>query len=92
MSIVKNLVDLLGGEIKFKSKPGEGTRFDITIDFAIDESEGHVEEEIENVEIVSFEGRRVLLVEDNEMNREIATDILEEQGIIVDVEDDGKCF
>ena len=44
----------------------------------------------EDSEIVDFTGKKILLVEDNEMNREIATEILEEIGFIIDTAEDGK--
>jgi Response regulators consisting of a CheY-like receiver domain and a winged-helix DNA-binding domain len=40
--------------------------------------------------VVDFTGRRVLLVEDNEMNREIAQDILEDEGLAVETAEDGS--
>ncbi|MBO2517755.1 MAG: hypothetical protein CW338_10905, partial [Clostridiales bacterium] len=89
LSIVKNLIDLMGGNIEVQSEPGKGTRFEITLDFRIDDAAGQTGDESTGIGLISFEGRRVLLAEDNEMNREIARDILEEQGIIVEDAEDG---
>lgn len=88
LSIVKSLVDLLDGEIKVESTPGKGTRFDIIIDFKINTE---VCEPGKNIEAqpISMEGKKILLVEDNEMNREIAVDLLCERGIIVEEAGDG---
>lgn len=94
LSIVKSLVDLMEGEITVQSEPGVGTRFDIVLDFAIvDEDKA---EEIEKkaaiatrVGRVFYEGRRILLAEDNEMNREIAKNLLEDKGFIVEEAEDG---
>lgn len=89
MAIVKNLVDLMGGDIEVKSEIGKGTRFDITIDFKINDN-GLSEKGIDvNLSSVSFKGKRVLLVEDNELNREIAFDILADEGFETDEASDG---
>lgn len=88
MTIVKNLVDILGGNIKVKSKAGEGTTFVITVDLQIDE-EHKDSDVVKDFSQVSFEGYRVLVAEDNEMNREIAKDLLEEYGLIVEEAEDG---
>ena len=91
MSIVKNLVDLKEGSIAVASKPGEGTRFDITLDFIIDAENAEAPAPAEKkTDPGSFAGRRILLVEDNEMNREIARDMLDEYGFIVEEAEDGS--
>ena len=89
LSIVKNIIDLMGGDINVNSELGRGTKFDITVDFRINKNT--IEEIPKEDEVVdfNFDGRRVLLVEDNEMNREIARDILEEQGLLVEDAEDG---
>jgi len=90
MSIVKNLVDMLGGRIDIHSKLGEGTRFDVIVDFEIDDSLGGDKDGDTSIcNEVSFKGLRALLVEDNEMNREIVKDVLEDRGLIVDEATDG---
>jgi len=89
MSIVKSIVDLLGGNIEVQSEQGKGTRFDVTLDFKINE-EAKEKPETPLSQTVSFEGRRVLLAEDNELNREIAVDILEEAGMVVEEAEDGS--
>lgn len=91
MSIVKSLIDMLGGKIEVTSKLDEGTRFDVTIDLKIDDKKQAVgEQKQHNTEDGTvFSGRRVLLVEDNELNREIARFLLEEKGFIVEEAEDG---
>lgn len=88
LSIVKNVIDLLGGDIEVQSEIGKGTRFDITLDFQI--ADVLVEEKEEENILISFEGKRALLVEDNEMNREIARDILEDQNLKIEYAEDGN--
>ncbi len=82
LSIVKRLIDLMHGRIEVKSRLGKGTEFIVHLDFQkvlrSDGAERKAEEKP-----VRLEGRRILLCEDNEMNREIATAILEKNGISV---------
>ncbi|MCI9338553.1 MAG: response regulator [Lachnospiraceae bacterium] len=80
LSISSRLVQMMGSNIQIESEPGAGStfRFTIPIDFGEDmETEVFKEE-------VSFEGYRVLVVEDNELNAEIAQCLLEERGFEVD--------
>lgn len=89
MSIVKSLVDLMGGTIDITSKPGQGTKFEITIDLRIDDECKATVNSKPGITDFSFNGRRVLLVDDNEMNREIAKDLLTEYGLIIEEATDG---
>lgn len=73
LTITQNLVQLMNGDIQLESEPGKGTTFTITIPFKI------MEGDIEAKTAVSpscarrtFEGKRALLVEDNELNMEIS--------------------
>ncbi|MCM1334268.1 MAG: ATP-binding protein [Bacteroides sp.] len=91
MSITKNLVELMNGTIRVESEKDRGTEFTIDLSFRLDTSEKEVapaEEKAE--ESVSFKGRRLLLVEDNELNREIATELLEEWGFIIESAENGR--
>lgn len=95
LSIVKNLVDLMGGTIEVQSEPGKGTRFDLTIDFKIGETIGETskmssEKQDEQTERINLKGKKVLLVEDNELNREIARFLLEDFGMEVFESADGQ--
>ncbi|MGN0613628.1 MAG: hybrid sensor histidine kinase/response regulator [Porcipelethomonas sp.] len=90
MSITKQLVDLMGGTISVKSELGIGTTVKVHISFRIQKRIPANNVEKNEDAIVNLEGMRVLLVEDNELNREIARDILEEAGIIVEEAEDGS--
>ena len=80
LAIAKKMIELQGGTISFESKLNVGTTFTIRVPFQIDYS---VQEETCCIEKPSVEGLRVLLVEDNELNMEIASFLLEEEKMIV---------
>ena len=82
MSIVKALLDKMNGTIVVESKPGAGSKFIVTIPFEIAEK-AKVEEVLAGTAPDSIRGIKILLVEDNELNREIATELLREQGAII---------
>lgn len=85
MSIVKGLVELMKGSISVTSKKGEGSTFEVVIPFKI------APEIIKNTNDskVSIKGKKVLLVEDNDLNREIAKTLLEDEGVLVSEAVDG---
>lgn len=85
MAITKNIIDMMNGEIKVKSKPGEGTEITVSFDFTLHE----ITPEPVSSSSPSFFGKHILLVEDNPLNREIATEILSEAGFVVDTAEDG---
>ena len=91
MSIVKNLVDMMDGEICVKSKLGEGTCFTLTFEHRIsDEDSIELNQELDVFDGKSIlQGRHVLLVEDNDLNAEIAMAILEQSGLVLDRVEDG---
>ena len=90
MSIVKQLTDLLGGRIEIRSEKGKGTTISVTVPMKWDTEAAKTANESSSFENhVSLNGMKILLVEDNEMNREIAEEILEENGVIVDTAEDG---
>lgn len=97
MTITKRIVDLMGGEIRVNTAPGEGTEFTIQLEFPLvqnhaePESEAVVSESVDSVaEMPDFNGRRLLVVEDIEINREIAVMLLEEEGFTVDEAENGQ--
>ncbi len=89
MAITKSLVDQMGGMIECTSELGVGTEFTITVSFRIG-TEADLPKGIERtLTKADFTKKRILLVEDNELNREIAHDILEEYGFIIEMAEDG---
>lgn len=95
LSIVKRIVDRMNGTINVVSKPGKGTTVTITVPFSVIASQVYddyrisVNPVLENNGIVDLKGMRVLVVDDNEMNQEIAKEILEDNGLVVDLAEDG---
>ncbi len=83
MAIVKNTVQVLGGQIDVKSKLGEGSVFTVIIPCEVVDNKEFVDEESmqvnENDDVLS--GKRFLIVEDNVLNMEIAREILEIEGV-----------
>lgn len=89
LSIVKKIVDLLGGTINIQSETGHGTTFEIALDLKTDERAALQKPQDMSETQVSFAGKRALLVEDNEMNMEIARFILDGLGLEVEEATDG---
>ncbi len=98
MAITKNIVDMLGGSISVSSTEGQGSEFLVSLPcrFADDESlksdgsDGLPAEADNSDAVANFQGKRVLLAEDNTLNQQIAKTILEGWGFAVDVAFDGE--
>ena len=85
LAITKNLVELMGGTISVTSQLDIGSKFTISIPMKYNEDAGFSYEDFEEIpEPDYFEGKRILVVEDNELNREILTSILEDAGMKID--------
>ena len=87
LAITAKVVEMMGGTISVKSKVGEGSEF--TVDLELESLEEPHPEESEN-SMIDFSGCRVLLVEDNDINAEIACMILSQYGIAVERAENGQ--
>ncbi|HEX8428661.1 PAS domain-containing hybrid sensor histidine kinase/response regulator [Hymenobacter sp.] len=91
LAISSRLVEQLGGHLVLSSQPKQGSTFSFTIPFALAGPEVQLVEELAAVQQVaeSVRGWRVLLVEDHDVNRQLAQLVLEQHGIVVDAASNG---
>lgn len=89
LAIVKELVDQMNGTITFTSELGKGTKFIITIPFALNTSE-ETAKITDNISHYSINGAKILVVEDNAINMEIIEFLLENEGAIITKAINGK--
>lgn len=91
MAITKSIVDLMGGTIELITSPGQGTEIFVRVDLEqCDESEVKSTRTADDRNDISFEGSRVLLVDDVEVNREIAVLLLQSMGFKTDIAVNGE--
>ncbi len=89
LAISKSLIELLGGNVELHSVLGEGTKIVFRLPLEVDLQE-HTESEKTDYDSIRFDGKRVLLAEDNELNAEIAAFLLEQHGMQVTCVENGK--
>ena len=92
LTVVKNMVDLMKGDIEVESEPGKGSRFIVSLRLKLQEGQ-----EVDNTAISeefidqeSLQGKRILLVEDNAINMEIAEELLSTLGFLVETAENGS--
>lgn len=91
LPIVKSMIELMGGSIRVESTQGAGTKFTVDISFDTASEEDVYRNQISEQPdaLKRMEGKRILLAEDNDLNAEIAIELLAEQKIIADRAMDG---
>ena len=92
LPIIKSMIELMGGSIQVESRQGIGTKFtiDLSFDIALKEEVYGSEDTIEPSAIHTIKGKRILLVEDNELNAEIAKTVLEDVGALITRAENGQ--
>ena len=95
MAITKNIVDMMGGTIEVESQKGVGTEFIIRLELRLQADAGAANEEGAKQHshaegVAEFAGKRLLLAEDNELNREIACMLLSKYGFVIDTAENGQ--
>ncbi|MFR2125176.1 MAG: ATP-binding protein [Dorea sp.] len=90
LPIIKSMIELMGGSIQVESRQGIGTKFtiDLSFDIALKEEVYGSEDTIESS--APYNGKRILLVEDNELNAEIAKTVLEDVGALITRAENGQ--
>ena len=92
LPIIKSMIELMGGSIQVESRQGIGTKFtiDLSFDIALKEEVYGSEDTIESSAIHTIKGKKILLVEDNELNAEIAKTVLEDVGALITRAENGQ--
>ncbi len=99
LSIVKKFSELMGGSVKVRSEYGKGSAFEVELPFTVTGKSETIEwktdsdnsDRTSENKVYDFNGKHVLLAEDNELNREIATELLgASTGAIIDEAENGQ--
>lgn len=87
LTISKRLIDAMGGEIRVESKKGKGSKFSVILKLKTQNAADGITEQSLNIEL---EGKKILLVDDNEINLEMESELLREEGFVVETASDGS--
>jgi PAS domain S-box-containing protein len=93
LAISKQLCEIMGGDIRVESEPGKGSTFIVTAQFGVSEETLSVAAQPQHALALtakSLVGRKVLLVEDNEINRDLAVELLSDMGMLVTLAENGQ--
>lgn len=89
LTIVKKLIELLGGEIKLESTLGKGSKFSFDLQFKIDKNQ-QLPIKVKPKNYVNLKGKKILVVEDNKINQMITKKMLENKGMHCEIIDNGE--
>ena len=89
LTIVKNITEMMGGRIEVKSNAGKGSRFTVTLRLRIQEQPLSISNGNEDT-LSQLMNHKILLVEDNEINLEIETEILQGLGFVIETAENGS--
>ena len=88
LPIVKKLLDMSNSEISVQSELGKGTTFSFTLSYDVSQ-ESKKPEEVNMLDVVSLEGKKILITEDNRINQTVTKKILEKNGVICSIAENG---
>ena len=92
LAISQQLVDQMGGQIRVESSPGVGSTFSFKLPFDIGQEDASltVDAAPEHADLQPVRGAQILVVEDNEINQQVAQEMLEQAGFLVDLANHGQ--
>ncbi len=90
LSIARRLVELMGGHIDVDSAPGKGSTFSFELDLPVADSAIVSKEDVIDLDLTPIRGAHVLLVDDSELNLQVAGELLRQAKLYVDTAKDGK--